>query len=294
MRFSATFLTVSATGSARIPPTSSPSISRISLSRSVAGRQGRAASCTSIQSSASSTAIAATRPLYTESRRVCAAAVERLAAGRRTRSSRARRTPCPPARGPRTPIRRGARKVLAPSARASAGRRAAGIALARSAGMRVPLPAAGIRAYADTVSVRGSSFNSGRYNYSQRASDAPRFASRPQTLHPACRLRRCAGPRAPGAGGAPSVCADHRHRTRRAAPGGRDRSGSRRSCAYACCRTGKPCPTTSFPRTTTWCRSAWRRFIASSAANSTSRWCRRRPRWCGCVRPRTSPAAPSS
>ena len=68
--FSETFFTVSTTGSARIPPTSSPSISRIRLSRSVAGRQGRAASCTSIQSSASSTAIAATRPLYTESRRV--------------------------------------------------------------------------------------------------------------------------------------------------------------------------------------------------------------------------------
>ena len=73
-----TRFTVSAAGNARMPPIWSFLQSSQSRARSAGGRQGRAASCTSIQSSAFTAPIAATSPLYTESRRVAPRAIQRL------------------------------------------------------------------------------------------------------------------------------------------------------------------------------------------------------------------------
>ena len=117
----AAFFTVSATGSARMPPTASAEHSATSACRSCGGRQGRAASCTSIQSSA-----------FALVARGHEAVVDRLAPRlrRRTRAARAaRRTRSSPARRNarrRAPARRtrsppAARKLLASRATASAG-----------------------------------------------------------------------------------------------------------------------------------------------------------------------------
>ena len=70
-----------------------------------------------------------------------------------------------------------------------------------------------------------------------------------------------------------------------AAPGRGDARGSRPSCAWRCCPTGKRCPTTTSRRTRTSSPSAWRRSIASRAASATCWWCRRRRRCTGCAPP---------
>jgi hypothetical protein len=48
--------------------------------------------------------------------------------------------------------------------------------------------------------------------------------------------------------------------------------GSPRICAYACCRTGKRCPTTVSRHTTTWFPSDWQRSMPSCAASATCCW----------------------
>ena len=279
----AALFTVSAIGSARIPPTSSFCVSRTSASRSLRGRQA-----------ARRRAPASSRRPPPPHRRH-QPVVHRIAArfprrrraarARRTRSSRARRTRGPPARAPRTPIPPAARNC-SHRMPASAARRAAGIALA------LP-PKAGYRAGGGiSVKRHRSSFNSGRYNYIGRPSDAPRFASCPPTLYPARRpadalaLARLAQAEKPLAVITATALDAQRlvDEVRWFAP----------QCASACCRTGKRCPTTSSRRTRTRCPSASRRFIASSAATSTSPWCRRRRRWCACARRPISPGTRSS
>ena len=58
----------------------------------------------------------------------------------------------------------------------------------------------------------------------------------------------------------------------------------RRRFGSACCPTGKRFPTTSSRRTRTWSPSGSPRSTASSAATSTSPWCRRPPRSCASAR----------
>ena len=115
-----------------------------------------------------------------------------------------------------------------------------------------------------------SSFNSGRYNYTRfplmhrDSLPARRRYTRLAGSADALALARLAQAREAARASSP------RPRSTRSAWSRRS-PGSRRSCACACCRTGRRCPTTSSRRTRTWSPSASRRSTASSAASSTSR-----------------------
>ena len=262
-------------------------ISSIAARRSCCGRQGRAASCTSTQSSAS-TRRARPPGRCTPIAPRLAAAIERLRAARRTRSSPARAKCASSGRehdehrlhrrhancSHRVPQHRPARErayclgALAPAAASRCRRRES----------------------ARRVGTVGSSSNSGRYNYTlsplMHRDSLParrrytRLAGSADALALA-RLAQAASSRSP------SITATALDAQRLVDEIAVVRAAS---CACACCPTGKRCPTTSSRRTRTWSPSASPRSTASSAASSTSRSCRRRPRWCACARRPTSPA----
>ena len=190
--------------------------------------------------------------------------------------ARARRRPLPPA----------ARKLHARRATASAARRARGIAwalAARDAG-------AGAGGGNQGEEIGQSSSNSGRYNCTLCRLMQRDSLSRPQALYRSSPARLMRSRSRASRRRSIRVAVVSATAPGCAAAGRGDRLVRARSCASACCPTGRRCPTTSSRRTTISSPSAWRRSIASSAASSTSPWCRRRPRSCACARRPTSPA----
>ena len=314
-------LSVSATGTARIPPTSSSPTFSISRARSSRARHGRAASCTSTQSSGSTTFAIAINPFSTLSRRVApphqsgarrswkalqSCVAQRSSSGASTTNASST-AGCASSAAAACATIGSARELEVLLGRFAAKTRAlpcggnqsdaachheiTGIAL-----ISARIIATG-RVGADAAKrpfQRGRLLDAGCFCRGCCARGSHRRSVRhPDPLRQARRLVRRARARTPG-GTAPTACGRLRVRARGAAPARRDRVVRARLSASRSCPTGRRCPTTASRRTTTWSRSGWRRSTASPPATATSRSCRRRPPCSGSRRRPTSPATRSS